>query len=291
MILRLGPNVDLPLFLLLLSVPMIVASSFDESPSFNCHFQIDKLKYDLTSLVYEEPITRDRKIPPTLETDSVRLSLCSDLKSLDGVPEADQCPSGTRVCLTKINKKDGESDRVVSVIPIAQTSQLDPSYYPLSSPKGVSLLLHGGVYPHPVNTTEAQQSVIITVLCEKEASPPEFVAYDGALLEIKWSGPAGCGSEGDDGHENEGDDPGNQKSGGSLSSLGWFMLLLLLAFVAYMGLGAYYNMNTYGATGLDLIPHRDFWMEVPYLLKDVISHLCSVIRPRRTANHRGYHAV
>lgn len=28
----------------------------------------------------------------------------------------------------------------------------------------------------------------------------------------------------------------------------------LLAFVAYFGLGAYYNYSTYGASGVDLIP-------------------------------------
>lgn len=30
---------------------------------------------------------------------------------------------------------------------------------------------------------------------------------------------------------------------------------LLLAFVAYFGLGAYYNYSTYGASGMDLIPY------------------------------------
>lgn len=30
---------------------------------------------------------------------------------------------------------------------------------------------------------------------------------------------------------------------------------LLLAFVAYFALGAYYNYSTYGASGIDLIPY------------------------------------
>jgi len=29
---------------------------------------------------------------------------------------------------------------------------------------------------------------------------------------------------------------------------------ILLVFVAYFGLGAYYNYSTYGARGIDLIP-------------------------------------
>ena len=37
---------------------------------------------------------------------------------------------------------------------------------------------------------------------------------------------------------------------------------LLLAFIAYFVLGAYYNYSTYGATGADLIP----FVSLPFLL-------------------------
>lgn len=36
----------------------------------------------------------------------------------------DQCPLGTRACLTTVNQKDGESDRVVSVIPLATSDSV-----------------------------------------------------------------------------------------------------------------------------------------------------------------------
>ncbi|KAJ6625614.1 autophagy-related protein 27 [Mycena sp. CBHHK59/15] len=260
---------------------------------FDCHLQLGAggLKYDLTTLPGEQTITRDRDTPPTREVDTVRFSLCSDLKLQEGVSEADQCPTGTRVCLTKTNRKDG-IDRIVSVIPLAQTSRLNPSFTTLSSPKGVFVLLHGGLYPHPLNSTDTQQSVNLTLLCDT-AADPKFIAYDGAQLRLEWSAPAGCGFEGDkDNHESdEGNSPGSEKSGGSLSSVGWFLLLLFLAFATYMGLGAYYNYSTYGASGVDLIPHRDFWMEVPYMLRDVLSHLCSTVRPRRSSSRGGYIAV
>ncbi|KAJ7703174.1 autophagy-related protein 27 [Mycena rosella] len=290
MILRAVQNMDLPLFLLLLSWSTAVMAS-DEP--FDCRFQVGALSYDLSPLESEQVITRDRPTPPTREVDSVRLSLCSDLKHEDDVSEEDQCPPGTRVCLTKINYKD-DAKRIVSVIPIAQTSAtLNPVYKTLSSPKGVSVLLHGSPYPHPINVTDAQQSVNITFLCDTSDPPtsPKFTSYDGAQLNLEWSTPQGCGFAADGGnHENE--DSGNEKSGsGSLSSVGWFLLLLLVAFAAYMGLGAYFNYTTYGASGVDLIPHRDFWMEVPYMLRDVLSHLCSTVRPRRSANRGGYIAV
>ncbi|KAJ7096299.1 autophagy-related protein 27 [Mycena epipterygia] len=283
-------NIELPLFLLLLSCSTAVVAA-----SFDCNnFQFGGLKYDLLSIDGEQVVTRQRSTPPTDEVDSVRLSLCSDLKRQEDVPEPDQCPTGTRVCLTKINVK-GDDSRIVSVIPIAQTSTLDPSFSVLSSPKGLSLLLHGGIYPHPINATDAEQSVNITLLCDPDQlqSSPKFTSYDGAQLQIEWSSSAGCGFKGDDGnHEDEDQSPGNGKSGsGSLSSVGWFLLLLLVAFAAYMGLGAYYNYSTYGASGADLIPHRDFWMEVPYMLRDVFSHLCSTVRPRRSSSRGGYIAV
>ncbi|KAJ6499925.1 autophagy-related protein 27 [Mycena vitilis] len=294
MILRPLRTMELSFFLLLLlsSIPQAFAL---EEP-FNCHFQVNGLKYDLESLKDEHTAVRERATPPTHEVDSVRLSLCSDLKHQDDVSESDQCPPGTRVCLTKINRKDGSSEpeRIVSVIPIAQTSALDPSYSTLSSPKGVSIVLHGSSYPHPINSTDAQQSTSINMLCDTTLGTPKIVSYDGARLEIEWSAPAGCGFAGDD-EENEGERPKDGESGesasGSLSSIGWFLLLLLLAFATYMGLGSYYNYSTYGASGVDLIPHRDFWMEVPYMLRDVVSHLCSSVRPRRSSNRGGYIAV
>lgn len=66
---------------------------------------------------------------------------------------------------------------------------------------------------------------------------------------------------------------------------------ILLAFASYFGIGAYYNYSTYGATGMDLIPHRDFWREVPYMLRDVFDHLCTSVKPRSSGSRGGYIAV
>ncbi|KAJ7346640.1 autophagy-related protein 27 [Mycena albidolilacea] len=289
MILRPLRSMDLSLFLLLLSLSIPALALEDP---FDCHFQVNGLKYDLTPLAGEHTVTRERATPPTREVDSVRLSLCSDLATQKDVSDPDQCPLGTRVCLTKINRKD-DTDRIVSVIPIAQTSTLNPSYTPLSSPKGVSILFHGASYPHPINATDAEQSVNITLLCtpesESEEPEPKFISYNGELLELEWSSRAGCNFAGEDKDGNKGETPedGGSSESSSLSSVGWFLLLVFVAFAIYMSAGAYYNYSTYGASGIDLIPHRDFWMEVPYMLRDVVSHLCSTVRPRRSSSHRG----
>ena len=37
--------------------------------------------------------------------------------------------------------------------------------------------------------------------------------------------------------------------------------------------------------------HRDFWREVPYMLRDLVSHICSAVRPRHSSSRSGYIAV
>jgi hypothetical protein len=68
---------DLSLFLLLLSLSIPALALEDP---FDCHFQVNGLKYDLTPLAGEHTVTRERTTPPTREVDSVRLSLCSDVR-------------------------------------------------------------------------------------------------------------------------------------------------------------------------------------------------------------------
>jgi len=109
-------------------------------------------------------------------------------------------------------------------------------------------------------------------------------------VDVEWSHPAGCGV-GDSSGGSEDENKGGEKKERVGSGIGWFFLVLLLAIIAYFALGAYYNYTTYGASGVDLIPHRDFWQEVPYMARDVISHLCSSVRPRRASARGGYIAV
>jgi autophagy-related protein 27 len=123
----------------------------DGTSPFNCRVRTNGLTYDLTHLQGEHTVLRTRETPPSSWVDSVRFDLCADLKPQDGVAAGDQvcsrpnvgvcfksqftsylcfiqCPDGTRACLTKTNRKGDNSDRVVAVIPLAQSSKLDPKY-------------------------------------------------------------------------------------------------------------------------------------------------------------------
>jgi hypothetical protein len=261
------------------------------STDFDCRLSVNDVNFDLTTLAGEQIVNRTRSTPPTTMIDSLRFDLCADLKTIDGLAEHDQCPPGTRACLTKVNQKENEPDRITAVIPIAQTSSLDLNSSISHNPKSLSLQLHGATY----SGSSTPQWLNLTLFCDPDKiSTPEFVAYDGTRLDVAWHAPAACAlapppKEDNDG-DKKGDEPAPPETGSVGSGIGWFFLVILLALLAYFGLGAYYNYSTYGASGIDLIPHRDFWREVPYMLGDVISHLCSSGRPRR-ASRGGYIAV
>ncbi|KAF9653253.1 hypothetical protein BDM02DRAFT_3107819 [Thelephora ganbajun] len=258
----------------------------DENNPFDCHIRTNDLTYDLTPLQGEHTVSRTRETPPSNWVDSVRFDLCADLKLQDGVAASDQCSVGTRACLIKTNRKGDNSDRVVAVIPLAQSSALDPKYSHIvptnDKPKGLSLTFRGAEY------TSVVQSLTFTFYCSTTESEPQFTSYENGEVKIEWSTSSGCGMAADDDTKPP---PGKTHDPEEVGSgIGWFFLVLLLAFLSYFALGAYYNYSTYGATGADLIPHRDFWREVPYMLRDVVDHLCTSFRPRHSSRG-GYISV
>ncbi|KAG1816084.1 autophagy-related protein 27 [Suillus subaureus] len=282
--------------LLLLSYTVLVTAE-----DFDCHVTTGGLKWDLTPLEGSHTLFRTRDSPPTTMEDELIFNLCNDLKPINGVPDDEQCQPGTRACLRKTNKKPESADRVIAVIPVASTSTLEPEYSQLDSPKGLSLTFHGFPYPNSGDS----QSIEFSLFCADDADPkadPKFVSYENGKVRVDWNTPSACGfsddqpppqsppQEDDDTPADRGGGESGEKPAKRGSGLGFFFLVLLLAFSAYFMLGAYYNYSTYGARGVDLIPHRDFWREVPYMLQDVVSHLCSTVRPQRSTRG-GYIAV
>ncbi|KAF8658246.1 hypothetical protein AX16_002022 [Volvariella volvacea WC 439] len=274
---------------LLLSSPLTRAA--DDADPFDCHVTVDNVKWDLTKLAGEKSLSRTLSSPPTSNVETLRFNLCGNLRTSEDVSKDDQCSEDTRACLTTVNKKPDNSDRIISVVPLAQTSLLSPSFARLSAPDSLSILLNGPEYPHPNDSVLTKQSLNVTLICSRDSdSDPEFVSYDGAEYKLKWKVPEGCPLD-NNGQPNDGNNDGGNGEEEVGSGIGWFFLVLLLAFLAYFGLGAYYNYSTYGSRGADLIPHRDFWKDVPYMFSDVISHLCSTIRPQPSSSRGGYIAV
>src|ERR1700761_1400541 len=80
---------SVPLFLFLLSWSSIVTAL---DGTFNCQdpLLVGDLKFDLSSLDKEFSAGRERPTPPSVEVDTVKISLCSDLNKVDSLPEGDQ---------------------------------------------------------------------------------------------------------------------------------------------------------------------------------------------------------
>ncbi len=43
----------------------------------------------------------------------------------------------------------------------------------------------------------------------------------------------------------------------------------------------YNNYNNYGASGWDLVPHKDFWRESPYIARDAATHIWQTVSGNR----------
>jgi len=276
----------------------LVAFALAQDKVFDCEepLVIGNFSYDLRTLNTEKVVSRERDSPPSKFRDTVRFNVCADLKEQDGVAKEDQCPSPSRACLTKINLKG--SDRITAVISLANSTEDSIEYASLSSPKGLHLTFKGPAYPSSTSSEDVVQSFSLKLLCSTEESEPKFSSYNGQLMEVEWSHTLGCalgfppGSPPPEKSPSGGEEGGEEEKPHTVGSgVGLFFLLLVIAFIGYFALGAYYNYSTYGASGIDLIPHRDFWREVPYMIRDVFSHLCSTVRPRHSSNRGGYIAV
>lgn len=130
-------------------IPFLLQSLANaQNNPFDCHVTTNSLTFDLTNLAGEHKVSRTRSTPPSTMLDELRFDLCEDLKKLDNVADTDQvrcvfyssahilnviqCPSGSRACLTKTNKKGDEKDRIIAVISIAQSSSLNPEHSALT---------------------------------------------------------------------------------------------------------------------------------------------------------------
>ncbi|GJJ06439.1 hypothetical protein Clacol_000631 [Clathrus columnatus] len=285
-----GRRSYLPYSLIFHVLLFVSGISAQDSDTLSCDapITVNGAHYDIQQLAGQHSAKYFEESPPSQYENVITFNICQDIEKSSTLPDSDQCPTGSRACFTKINKKEGENDRIVSVIPIAETSVLKPKYsiingtyrttYEISSndfetvsfaaPEALSIYLHGSTFS--VNGKSISPMLNLTLLCNKDgSSDPSFISFENGIAIVEWKTPVGC-------QASETKEPGNtdppEPDTGS-------------------GIGAYYNYNHFGASGWDLIPHRDFWREVPYLFRDFIDHLCTTLRPGYQGSRRGYVAV
>lgn len=278
-----GRQPFLPYTILLYILLALARASAQDANICDSAITVDGVQYDLQKLAGPRSAKYTENTPPSQNEHVVTFDLCKDLEKTS-VPDSDQCPTGTRVCYTKINKKEGENDRIVEVVPVAQSSALDPMYSQLNALEALSIHLHNRQFS--VEGKTSPQMFNLTLICNNDASDPSFLSYQNGTVTVEWKTPAGCKTS-----ETKKPDEGSAPESSTGSGISWFFILLLLCFFGYFAIGAYYNYNHFGASGWDLIPHRDFWREVPYLFRDFIDHLCATFRPGYQSSRRGYVAV
>ncbi|KAJ1678517.1 type II membrane protein [Spiromyces aspiralis] len=112
-------------------------------------------------------------------------------------------------------------------------------------------------------------STEILFVCDKSNdASPKVERFEDGHLKIRWEVLAACGGESkapDNGDDSKKPNDG-AKDGGSF--FGTLFTIILVVFIIYFGVGMVYNYLQNGYRGLDLIPHREFWREFPYLCID-----------------------
>ncbi|KAF2461970.1 autophagy-related protein 27 [Lineolata rhizophorae] len=149
--------------------------------------------FDLSPLKGPHSVEWITSTPPTVSNFTFTLDVCAPLGKISGVPDADQCPHGTRVCGVKTDYNEEDDIKIVDrVVPIAgdyPTSNgraLDPMWTRLrdsasntdSNKEGLRLELHGGKYPE--KRKGQKQKAVIEFLCDPDRTGLEGI--DGSSL-------------------------------------------------------------------------------------------------------------
>ncbi|CAO3586882.1 unnamed protein product [Absidia cylindrospora] len=218
---------------------------------------------DLSRLDTDFEIEQNSETHPSKTSIRTKINIC---KSLDGMGVNDeQCDQGAYICRRVIYLK-GNDQYVAVVQNIAgefKGSNLNPVFKLLGTDDNLSksgtqysLTLNGG------NENGETQSASIMLTCDSSQdrnaapAPPEIVSYQNNVLSLTWKTVHACALKpGDDGN-----------TGASSSTLTLFKVLLVMVGIYFIG-GALYNFKQYNARGLDLIPHRDFWLDLPYIIR------------------------
>ncbi|KAI9304883.1 autophagy-related protein 27 [Cunninghamella echinulata] len=249
------------------------------------------------------PIKKQFKVEEIIDTTPAKtikridINICDPLtKPSDVTKDEEFCKSGAYVCRTKLHKR-GDSEATIDVVKdiagdFSESQKLDAKFEVVSG--GNDLSVDGFEYRLSLNGGKdikgnALKSEI-SLKCDRSKSAdkpgePTVTSFENGVLKLEWKTIAVCGTKiGEAPPPDKSPDNGNggeNKDKEGKSAIGWFFTILGVALGVYFVGGAFYNYKVYNARGLDLIPHRDFWLDLPYLIKDLLSHLWETILSRR----------
>ncbi|KAI8970666.1 autophagy-related protein 27 [Pilobolus umbonatus] len=257
---------------------------------------------DLSKLNNEFDMFYNKSTPPTTTSIITQINICDPLVIPEKGEKEDYCLPGAYVCRRTIHEKHSV-EFIAQVDNIAgefKDDHLNPEFSPVKptedpSKNGYqySLILNGG------KVNNIPQSAVITLECDDskgrdtDADIPTFITFQNNVLTLQWKTVFACATKIDeskpgDSTPDKGKEEEPAKKG--MSGLSIFFTTLFVVIGVYFVGGAFYNYKVYNAKGLDLIPHREFWLDFPYLVKDLIAHLMESIMPHRRGSG-GYVSV
>ncbi|CDR41622.1 RHTO0S06e03576g1_1 [Rhodotorula toruloides] len=242
--------------------------------------------FDLSQVKGTHSWEDEVQTPPTVTKTRYTFSPCSSLPDPPSSAPDDDCPSGTRLCMRTFSSRSGLEDRLLSttVVPVAGEIGKGEMEVKAGEKEGKKskeewvLEMGGGSY------NGVEQRVRVDMKCDKGAkeTSPTVQDYDSkaGVLSLSWTTFAACPTGNSDPPKEDAPrrDDDKEEDGGARDPVGksggmgffsWFFTLLFLGLLGYFAIGSYHNYTTYGATGWDMIPHRDVWRDLPYVVSDL----------------------
>ncbi|SAM03994.1 hypothetical protein [Absidia glauca] len=290
---------SLVLFLSLSCVSTLVAGVQDYCkpgyiPQPNGGYQLDLSPLDRDFIMETLANTK-----PSTKIIRTHVNICSFVTKPPITYDEDFCKANTYVCLRLYHRK-GDMERLDEIEELAgdyEDSKLSPDFKVASENQDLStdgtmfaLTLHGG------NVDGKEQTVSITLECDSKGSRenpdgPELLSDDGYVTKLHWKVAFACATKATEKPPSQRHPPssghGKLPVSGSKSVITLMFTILGVLLTVYFISGAIYHYKVFNARGTDLIPHRDFWLDLPYLTKDLIGHLVEVVMNHRRAK-KGY---
>ncbi|ORX53074.1 hypothetical protein DM01DRAFT_1407852 [Hesseltinella vesiculosa] len=248
---------------------------------------------DLSRLNKKIELVQESNTHPGKTSNQWQINICD---TLPAQTNENDCETGTYICHRVVYRK-GTEDYVATVQSIAgefKDSGLKSEFRAIENYDDLSragtqfsLTLNGGQ-----NEAGQAQSASIALECDPsqdrnaEPSEPSFISYQNNVLSLHWRTVFACGFQPNQAPPKN----GNESSPSSSVVTQLVKMTFYFGLIYFIG-GAVYNRIVYNARGQDLIIHRDFWLDLPFVIKDTMSRIMDTILSRRRGGSGGYVAV
>jgi hypothetical protein len=214
-------------------------------------------------------------------------NFCRKINRLDGQPDYRQCKDGTYFC-ERVIMTDHPDQKEPIVTEVYSVGNFDDDRLELTATAVANSQDESKAIMLMIIMKNKNYGATVELECSDTDDNPIYIGYSlqEKVAKLHWKTKAACGQK-DEIKPPPADEGGDETSEG-MSRWTIFFIFFFVGFCLYFGLGALYNSRTYNARGWDLLPHSDFWRDLPYLIKDLVMAVYNSFSSRR---HGGYMSV